>query len=395
MNAFKTKLVALFIALSLCVTWFYLIRVLPLYNSFNSITPCVFCSDVHGGGMCIQRPMSLGTNRVIFFLPDPTTNGGDYKKVVKVWRPRVAGIWLAGHLLQMKTEPAQVAATNGVAIPAMMIKMETFQNVFGLYHTGWLLLTFSVLIAFEESPVFIVLAVFAGMMYYLTPPDNVVSYPWDMPSMFFFTLACLLWMRGWFYWMLATIVLGTAFKETVAVTAFLFFFTKLKWKQKAGFFGAAFVACLLLKLWITQVVMGHAQIWTANLNDLHPGKFGTLVANVANLVHPHWNHFVWTNAGMLVVAFVLPAKTRLEWGIKTVLAVFCVGQFFAGNVQEFREFLDVLPISVIYLSRTIEQGRRTMSESNNPLSKPISNPKAAGIAQPQQQSQQQRNRHRA
>jgi hypothetical protein len=83
-----------------------------------------------------------------------------------------------------------------------------------------------------DNPLFVIPLVFAGMVYTLTPTDNVVITPWDLPSMFFWTLSYLLWQRKQYIPMLAVIVLDTAFKETVAVTAFLFFFTTLSWRTR-------------------------------------------------------------------------------------------------------------------------------------------------------------------
>lgn len=356
MNALKTKLVALFIALSLCVTWFYFMREVAPGNRINTITPALFASDIDGGSMTVQ-PLRAGTNPVIGLLSMPTTSGDAYNSLPKVWQARIAGPWLAGHLLQSKLEPLQVRDTNGVAINGMMVDLEPFRNVFGAYQAAWLMLTFIVLICFMENPAFIISAVFAGACYTLTLRRDVIVFPWDVPSMFFFTLACLFWMRGRFNWMLATIVLGTAFKETVAVTAFLLFFTKLNWKQKAGFFGAAFVACLLLRLWITHAVMGHTQVFTTDVAPGHPPLFEGLRLLLIKLFTPHLNHFIWVNGGTFVVAMLLPMKTLVDKGIKFVLVLFFAGMtlacYWANTDYEFRQFLDVLPVSVIYLTRTV------------------------------------------
>ena len=40
------------------------------------------------------------------------------------------------------------------------------------------------------------LGVFGGLMYYLSDPLYPQFYPWDLPTMFFFTLACLLYDTG-------------------------------------------------------------------------------------------------------------------------------------------------------------------------------------------------------
>ncbi len=314
----RTRFIALFIALALSVTWFEVIRPTAFGNSNNSITPFVFTADSH--------------------------QFSHHDKLLEVWKPRVGGIWIAGRLV------------DAVSVNGEMNK-ERYANAYASYHAAWLLLLFVALVCFADHPIFIIPMVFAGLIYTLTPPDDITTYPWDMPSVFFFTLSFLLWQRGNYVWMLTTIVLGTAFKETVAVTALLFFFTPLAWKKRLGFFGSAFVGCVLLKIWITSAVMGHAQLATATYNGggSESFSFDTLNHNLGEFFSLHLNHFLWINAGTFVVALLLPVKTMEAKGIKTVLAVFFVGQSLAGAYREFREWMDVLPMSVIYLSSTVDQ----------------------------------------
>ncbi len=315
-NTTKTKLIVAFIALSLCVTWFLLSRASANGNSKNSLTLYVFVADSH-----IRN---------------------HYDMLADVWKPRIGGNWIAGRL-------ADAFAHDGCLTDA------AYQNVFGLYNAVWLSLIFAAFICLADNPVFVIPLVFAGMCYSLTPPDDVTIFPWDLPSIFFWTLSFLLWQRKNYLWMLAAIVLGTVFKETVAVTALLFFFTTISWRKRWAFFGAAFVACLLLKLWITHAVMGQAQVFTADSHE-------HLSFNVLKgLFTPHLNHFIWVNAGTFMVALFLPMKTLIDKGTKFVLVAFFAGLtaacVLAGTDFEFRQFLDVLPISVLYLNRTIQNWR--------------------------------------
>ncbi len=312
----RTKLIAAFIALSLCATWFSLMRAAANGNSKNSLTLYVFVADSH--------------------------IHGHYDQLADVWKPRIGGNWIAGRL-------ADAFADDGRLTEA------AYQNVFGAYHAVWLLLIFATLICLADNPMFVIPLMFAGLCYSLTPPDNVTFFPWDLPSMFFWTLSFLLWQRKNYRWMLATIVLGTMFKETVAVMALLFFFTTISWRQRWALFGAAFVACLLLKLWITYAVMGQARVFTADSG-------GHLSFHVLKgLFTPHLNHVIWVNAGTFIVALFLPMRTLIDRGTKLVLAAFFAGLtvacVLAGTDFEFRQFLDVLPVSVLYLNRTIQNWR--------------------------------------
>jgi hypothetical protein len=319
MTRLHSILVSGFIALALSVCWFYQMRPIAEGNGENTINGFQFTG---GSGF------------------------GSFNSQPVVWKPRIGGYWLSGTLLDA------VAWWEGNLTP------EQYANVFGFYNAAGLMATFLLLIRFVKHAQFIILGTFAALVYSLTPPASSCSY--DMPALFFFTLSFLLWQRGWFGWMLAAIVAGTLFKETVAVVALLFFFTKLGWKTKAGFFISAAVACLLLKLWITAAVLGHAQLSTAEYADWprlkrvftgSPGPFGG----------PVWlRSWVWMNAGTVIVAlFMLPGKTLADRGIKTVLAVFMVGQLIGGDYGNFRDFLEIIPMTMIYLANAVEGGRAT------------------------------------
>jgi len=313
-NSIKLKLVAAFIALSLCATWFVFTRAAAHGNDHDSLSLYIFVADSH--------------------------IHGHYDKLPDVWKPRIGGNWIAGRLCDAFAEDGD-------------LPFPVYQNLFGFYNTAWLVLIFTALICLGDNPLFVIALIFAGMTYTLTPPDAVAITPWDLPSMFFWTLSALLWQRKHYAWMLAVIVLGTAFKETVAVTAFLFFFTTMSRQQRWKFFGAAFIACLLLKLWITHAVLGQARLFTA---DWH-GTPGLAVAK--DFFNPQVNHFIWINAGTFVLALCLPMKSLDDQGIKFVLVVFLAGTtaacILANTYFEFRQFLDVLPISVLYLDRTMQR----------------------------------------
>jgi len=314
-NSLKTKLAAVLIALSLCVSWFYFTRVLAAGNRDNRISPSVFGADCH--------------------------LGFSYDELPDVWKPRLGGIWLAGRLLDAVTRDGHVTET-------------TFRNVFGFYHAAWLFLTFALLIFIADNAIFVIPFVFAGICTSLNPPEQAQSYPWDMPAMFFFTLSCLLWQREKYAWMLAVILLGTVFKETVAVTAFAYFFTHLPWKRRLGFFSLAFCGCLLVKIWISYAVMGHVRIFTQELTLGHSEKFFTLKSNLVHLFSLNEGNPLLANAGTLFIVLCLPMRTMMDRGIKCVIGAFLAGQLFAGNFEEFRIFMEILPVSVLYLYRTIQ-----------------------------------------
>jgi hypothetical protein len=312
-----SKLTAGFIALALCVCWFFFIREIAYGNAYNTFTPVIFAADSRIGHFDAMSPNYLAS--------------------------RAGAWWLSGRFMDAADGRAWIKTVGD------------FKNVIAFYNAAWLGMTFLLLIFFVDNALFLLPLVFAGMCYTLIPFDYCTIYPWDMPAMFFFTLSCLLWLKGKYFWMLPVIVLGTWFKETIAVTALLWFFTPMGRVRQCGLFATAACACLLLKLWVTHRVTGHAQIFTEDFSRQHgAGIFGTFLVNLQSL-RPHWNHPVFANAGTLAVALCLPAKDRIGRGIKTVLAVFCVGQLFGGYIRETREFLEALPITAIFLERTISR----------------------------------------
>jgi hypothetical protein len=321
----KTRLVALFVAISLCVTWFLWTYSNANGNSNGTLTPFVFSADSHIHNRYDQLP--------------------------NVWRMRIASNWLAGRLCDAFAQGSTL--TDPV-----------YKNLFGFYNAAWLFLTLGLIICLVDNCLFVIALVFAGMGYALTPPTQVTIFPWDMPSMFFWTLSFLLWQRGKYLWLLAAIVLGTAFKETVAVLAVLFFFSNLAWRKRGMFFSVVFICCLLLKLDIATAILGHPVIFTAD----SAGHVSTTVFK--DLFTPHLNHFIWVNGGTFILALFLPIHSLLDKGSKAVLLLFLAGMFLAcllaDTIFEFRQFLDVLPISVLYLDRTVQRWRASEKEPGQP-----------------------------
>jgi hypothetical protein len=312
-NAVKVKLVGLFIALSLAVTYYYLIK-----------------------------PWAMGTpnNQTNFWVFSATSKANYHlDSIYEVWRPRIAGMWISGRLVDSIVKNGQIS-------------VEDVQNVFGLYHACWLFAFFVMLIFLVEDPIFVMFGCFAGLFYMFTPRAQHYSYPWDLPSMTFFMLSYLLWQRKKYDWMLVVIFIGYAFKETVLVTAVLFFFTDLSWRKRIIYFVIACVSTTILKFGITLLIDGKIEILTQDLTH-GSGKLETLTGNLKELFTPDWNHFIFVNAGTFVVAMFLPMRTKVEWGTKVMLLVYFCGEMLAGALHEYRIMLEAVPVSVLYLRQSL------------------------------------------
>jgi len=152
--------VELLVALSLTVTFYFLVRpTCKIHRDGNQISAQTFCY------------LSKGVPAVGKDLVQLNWEG-----------KRLAGPILSGWLLDEKFKGAPD------------FTWDDFKLFFGVYHATWLFLLFLVLIVYRKDALLIMFAVFGGLMYNLTdtaqPP---FYYPWDLPTMFFFTLACLLY----------------------------------------------------------------------------------------------------------------------------------------------------------------------------------------------------------
>ena len=157
------------------------------------------------------------------------------------WRARLAGPMIAGWMydLSHKTFSKMVKlnlldkgkfAFGGYLIPVNMV-------VFGFYHALWLFLLYLILILHRRDALLIMLGVFSGLMYNFTLPAGEWFYPWDMPTMFFFTWACLLYDQRRLFPLMVAVWLGSLFKETTMCCALLVLLGQhWPWKKRiAGF----------------------------------------------------------------------------------------------------------------------------------------------------------------
>jgi hypothetical protein len=142
------------------------------------------------------------------------------------WNARLSGILFTGALMDFslnENDPDKA-------------EIERLSNIFGLYHAGWLLVLFVCIIFALRNSLFINLGIFAGLMYNFSPISGPYFYPWDMPAMFFFTLAVLFFEQRRMWPLALAICAGAFFKETVMVCALLFLFAEqLKWRKRILF----------------------------------------------------------------------------------------------------------------------------------------------------------------
>jgi len=347
----KVRFISLFIAVALSVTWYYNVK--------------QWAVGVPGNA----------TNFVTFYAGSKTAN---HMESLGVWRARIGGLWITGKLFDSVVINGQINIDDYKAGKLLLLKVDkqegenaygtyvykdAYENVFGLYHACWLFAFFVVLIIFLENPLMVMFGTLAGMFYTLTPAAVYYSYAWDMPAIFFFTLGYFLWRQKQYNWMLAVIFLGCPFKETTAVIAILYFFTDMPRKKQCLYFGIAAVMTLLQKIVIMEAYYHTMTVLTQNLHSAPEDAKGlaatTLGQNLKEFFTLKWNHFIFVNAGTLLVSLCLPAHNKVQWGTKALLGAFFVCQALAGSFNEFRIMLEALPIALMaiaeYLNTLIPQ----------------------------------------
>ena len=319
----RPLLVELFVALSLCAAYFFLVR--NYYTGSDPMNSYIF---VAGSEKCYE-------------LDQPIMGAH--------WNGRVAGLLLSGALIDFSLKEHSVTTEQ----------IERLKNVFGLYHAFWLLLLFLAVIFALRHSLFINLGIFAGLIYDFSPASGPFFYPWDMPATLFFTLAVLFFERRQMWLLVAAICAGSFFKETVLVCALLVFFADhWKWKKRIlAFIGIVAMYALGQKLLLSQLHIEAPLLSASDAVSLR-GAFSpvtildNLMENLKTLFSPTLNSVIFANAGTLAAVLVLGWRRRFL-PYMTVILTFLAGLFLIAappGISEVRDFMEILPLSLILLN---------------------------------------------
>jgi hypothetical protein len=206
------------------------------------------------------------------------------------------------------------------------------------------------------------LGVFSGLMYNFIIPAGRWFLPWDMPTMFFFTWACLLYDQRRFFPLLLVVWLGSLFKETTLCCALLVLLGQ-HWpgKKRIAGFATLAVACLLTrKLLMTGYGVKTTFFALNNAENLHEFVLKTwdvLLDNIHSLFSPNLDHVLFTNAGALFLMILIPWRNRRDVVFKILAVVFIIGQFLCGVIIEYRIWYEILPLGWMVISETLSHRR--------------------------------------
>lgn len=280
------------------------------------------------------------------------------------WQARLPGPMIAGWLndrsmnLFEKLYDRDIAVSDKVYFGGYYFRVH--EVVFGFYHAFWLFLLFGLLILYRRDALLIMLGVFGGLMYNFTIPAGRWFYPWDMPTMLFFTWACLLYDQRRLFPLLVVVWLGSLFKETTLCCALLVLLGQ-HWpgKKRIAGFAALAVACLLTRK-LLMAGYGVRTVFFAlnNAENFHEFVLKTwdvLLGNLRLLFSTNLYHVLFTNAGALFIMMLIPWRTRRDVVFKILAVIFILGQFLCGVIIECRIWYEILPLGWMVISEALSR----------------------------------------
>jgi hypothetical protein len=323
------RLPSIFVALALSVCLFFLLlpeaMVMVARNTDGNL---VFTRLLPKDGNC----MSL---YLFSFRSHHPLLENDVSAPFPNWKSRIAGPALSGWCWD------RLYAWGNVDGPADFsnyhFSFTGYAVLFAAFNALWVGATFALLIAWDKLSLLTILGTFAGLMYNFIIPAGKWFYPWDYASMFFFTWACLLFIRKECWPVLLIAFIGSLFKESLGIVALLaFFFAGWSWRRRLLAFAGTAAACWLGR----HALMAAYGVTTPAFAPEH-----WFAANLHNLFSLHLNHMLFANAGALVLMFLVPGRQWLP--LKLLAGVFVLGQFLYGVTEEFRIWYELLPLGWI------------------------------------------------
>ncbi|MGA3285033.1 MAG: hypothetical protein ABSD57_11325, partial [Verrucomicrobiota bacterium] len=154
--------------------------------------------------------------------------------------------------------------------------------------------------------------------------------------------------------MAAAICAGCFFKEVVLVCALLALFAShWKWGKRILMFGGIVLVYVLgRKFLLSQLLLGVADLSMGKSVFAPPILMENLVGNLKALFSPTLNSILFANAGTLAAVLVLGWRKRFLPYMAVLLAFLAVLVLCAVSpgIAEVRDFMEILPLSLILLS---------------------------------------------
>lgn len=192
--------------------------------------------------------------------------------------------------------------------------------------------------------------VMAGLVCNAMPDPSLYLMPWDMPVMFFFTVAFIAYRKKSWPVLIAAVLTGSVIKETALVASL--FLLAAPWKYWVR--GLAIIGLFAASQWITLSISpadaplswkaGAGNFW-ANFHAITLFKF--------------WPDIFANAGGLVLLVYCLFHIT--DWGLRAVVLCFIVGLKYTEVstawyssahpvYTEFRDWCELLPLSWITIN---------------------------------------------
>jgi hypothetical protein len=252
-----------------------------------------------------------------------------------VWKGRILSLWCAGKLMDL-LDPESVDEMNFAV---------------GFYQLFWFVATIVLLWLVKLYNVRVVLFIFIGLIFSLTPEPTI--YPWDMPSLFMWALVYVLWHFKKLEWMTLAIIFGTLFKETVAVLALLLLFPdgggKFKRIKRIVLFAICFVGCVVARLCVSHFVLGQAALINLGASPGLPADLNLFKETMRFFTDPFNLRILFVGGGIFWASFIFPIDKKIKFIMAVMLVCLTVEPILCHGNYECRQFDDLLPILAIQL----------------------------------------------
>ena len=157
--------------------------------------------------------------------------------------------------------------------------------------------------------------------------------------------------------MVFAVLLGMGFKETILVASvFLLGMGSGSPTKRSLTFVSVLIACLAIKVTFNQLT-GSGFFFVFDTVNFSNGTWIPL-SNLRSLLDLRLNHVILVNAGTLLISLLLPVRDRRMLIFKAIVVAFFAGNFLLGIIDEYRIFLEVTPISLIYIFEYWDQRGR-------------------------------------
>ncbi|MEM8930011.1 MAG: hypothetical protein AAGE94_02485 [Acidobacteriota bacterium] len=270
-----------------------------------------------------------------------------YRGLDDPFKPRLFSYLLAAPFIVTDLEPSKPGSMGRISAPA-------FERLVAGWAFVWCFATLLLCYA-TDRPMTMMFGTAAGVSFAYSLQEMV--YPYDLPALFFATLAVVLTVRRRHAWLPWVLGVGVGFKETLIVFAITTLFTDEPRRVRFQTFAECLVACCLVMLAI-DLYSGRPPFGFEAFHQMQdPGDPAgpKLFANLTTLFSA--SSFVWcVNAGLALPLFLLPTRgDRLARGCRWVGVAFAGGLFFFAGIGELRIWFELIPLCLVSVTRFLDR----------------------------------------